>query len=292
MLEPHNVIAIVYDYDHTLSPRYMQEDTIFRRFKIDPQTFWSQCTALIKEKGYEQELAYMKRLLEHEHTSTLSNQALRAMGGDLSFFPGVPDCFQELNDIVQQPQYAEYDIHLEHYVVSSGLKAILEGSQISGHVKAMFGCEFDEEDGRISFPKRTISHTQKTQFLFRVNKGLLNMDQDVNDHMPEAARRVPFENMMYVGDGPTDVPCFTLMKKNGGFAVAVYNPEDRSRDSFNKSYQLARHADRVHFMAPADYRSGSHLRLILERHITEIADGIWKRRRDGIEGRRIPAPLP
>ena len=97
--------------------------------------------------------------------------------------------------------------------------------------------------------------------------------------MPEEVRRIPFTHMVYVGDGPTDVPCFTLMKKNGGFAVAVYNPEDQSRRSFEKSYQLARHANRVHFMAPADYRSGSHLRLILEQHLLEIADGILERQR-------------
>ena len=290
MLEPQNIIAVVYDYDHTLSPHYMQEDTIFPRMGIHPQDFWAQCVALIKEKGYDQELAYMKRLLEHEKASALSNEALRDMGKDLTYFPGVPDFFGELNLIVQQPRYAEGDIHLEHYVVSSGLKAILDGSQVAPWTKAIFGCEFDEEDGHISFPKRTISHTQKTQFLFRVNKGLLNMDQDVNDHMPEEVRRIPFPNMMYVGDGPTDVPCFTVMKKNGGLAVAVYNSEDSSRRSFNKCYELTKHANRVHFMAPADYRPGSHLRLILERYITEIADGILERRRKGVESMRVPAP--
>ena len=214
------------------------------------------------------------------------------MGPDLTFFPGVPDFFEELNAIVQQPQYAECDIHLEHYVVTSGLKAILDGSHIAKHVKAIFGCEFDEDQGHIHFPKRTISHTQKTQFLFRVNKGLINLDQDVNDHMPEEARRVPFWHMIYVGDGPTDVPCFTVIKKNGGLAVAVYNPHDTTRKSFRKCYDLAHHADRVHFMAPADYQTGSQLRLILEQHLTEMADRMVERRRQGVEETRIPAPPP
>jgi hypothetical protein len=110
--------------------------------------------------------------------------------------------------------------------------------------------------------------------------------------MPEESRRVPFRQMIYVGDGPTDVPCFTVMKKNGGFALAVYNPEDQTRRSFEKCYQLTFHADRVHFMAPADYRAGSHLRLILEKHITEVADRIVDSRLQGIEGTRVPAPLP
>ena len=292
MHPPQNIIAIVYDFDHTLSPHYMQDQTILRQAGINPQEFWSTCTALIKEKGYDQELAYMKRMLEHERIKAFSNHDLQEMGADLTFFPGVPECFDELQNVVKIGKYEEVGIRLEHYVVSSGLKAILEGSRIAKHVKRIFGCEFDEEHGQISFPRRTISHTQKTQFLFRVNKGLLDLDQDVNDHMPEEVRRVPFTHMVYVGDGPTDVPCFTLMKKNGGFAIAVYNPDDQSRRSFEKCYQLARHADRVHFMAPADYRPGSHLRLILEEHIIEIADRILEGQRQSIEGTRVPAPPP
>ena len=292
MSEPQNILAIVYDFDHTLSPHYMQDHTILRRAGVDPSEFWPSCTTLIKERGYDQELAYMKRMLDYDGIRKLSNADLQAMGPDLTFFPGVPDFFEELNAIVQQTRYAEWDIHLEHYVVSSGLKAILDGSNIAKHVKAIFGCEFDEDQGHIHFPKRTISHTQKTQFLFRVNKGLINLDQDVNDHMPEEARRVPFRHMIYVGDGPTDVPCFTVIKKNGGLAVAVYNPHDTTRKSFRKCYDLAHHADRVHFMAPADYQTGSQLRLILEQHLTEMADRMVERRRQGVEETRIPAPPP
>lgn len=292
MSEPQNIIAVVYDFDHTLSPHYMQDQTILHHVKIDPKEFWQSCTALITEQGYDHELAYMKRMLEHEAIRSLSNQDLQRMGTQLTFFPGVPECFGELNEVVQQPKYEEYDIHLEHYVVSSGLKAILDGSHIAKWTKAIWGCEFAEEHGHISFPKRTISHTQKTQYLFRVNKNLLNLDQDVNDHMPEESRRVPFRHMIYVGDGPTDVPCFAVIKKNGGLAVAVYNPDDPTRRSFQKCYNLTRHTDRVHFMAPADYQGGSHLRLILEQHLTEIADSIVERRRQGIEGSLVPAPLP
>lgn len=292
MTHPHNIIAIVYDFDLTLSPDYMQNHTILRHAGIDPTEFWPSCTALINEKGYDQELAYMKRMLEVESIRALSNTDLEAFGRDLTFFPGVPDFFEELNTLLNKPQYEEEGIRLEHYVVTSGLKAILDGSHIKHCVKAIFGCEFDEEDGHISFPKRTISHTQKTQFLFRVNKGLTDLKDDVNDHMPEESRRVPFQQMIYVGDGPTDVPCFTVMKKNGGLALAVYNPKDETRRSFEKCHQLTFHAGRVHFMAPADYEPGSHLRLILEKHIAEVADSIVARRRQGLEGTRIAAPAP
>ncbi len=292
MSEPRNIIAIVYDFDHTLSPGFMQDQTILPHAGIDPGAFWASCTALVTQEGYDQELAYMKRLLDYEPIRALSNHDLQQMGARLTFFPGVPECFGELNALIRQPKYQERNIRLEHYVVSSGLKAILDGSAIAKWAKAMWGCEFAEADGHIDFPKRTISHTQKTQYLFRVNKALLDVAQDVNDHMPEEKRPVPFAHMMYVGDGPTDVPCFTVIKKNGGLAVAVYNPEDTTRRSFKKCYDLMMHANRVHCMAPADYRTGSQLRLILEQRLTEIADGIVERHRQDSEAIRVPAPPP
>ncbi len=292
MSEPHNSIAIVYDFDHTLSPGFMQDCTILAHARIDPDTFWKSCTALITQEGYDQELAYMKRLLDYEAIRSLSNEDLRRMGTRLTFFPGVPECFEELNAVVRQPRYQEQHIQLDHYVVSSGLQAILEGSEIAKWTRAMWGCEFAETDGHLSFPKRTVSHTQKTQYLFRVNKALLDVAQDVNDHMPEAKRPVPFQHMIYVGDGPTDVPCFTVIKKNGGLAVAVYNPDDPTRRSFAKCYDLMLHADRVHCMAPADYRHGSLLRLIMEKRLTEIADGIVEQHRQNVAAFRVPAPPP
>lgn len=291
MSAPQNVIAIVYDYDQTLSPNYMQDEALFPHFGINPKSFWERCNELVTSDGYDNELAYMKAILDYLGMDRPTNAQLRDLGTKMNFYPGLPEMFEEFRSGLLMPEHEAHGIAVEHYIISSGLKVLIEGSRLAPYVRAIFGCEFAEDtNGRITFPRRVISHTQKTQYLFRINKGMLDMSQDVNDHMPPELRPVPFTNMVYVGDGPTDVPCFTVMRRNGGQAIAVYNPEDPTRTSFRKCYQLCVHADRVKNIAPSDYRRGSHLRLLLEEMVHEVADRIVHRRRSDIEAGTVKAP--
>jgi hypothetical protein len=218
----------------------------------------------------------MKVLLDTLDMDRPTNAELKSLGTKLNFYKGLPEMFEQFREGLLTAEQVAHGIKVEHYIISSGMKVLLEGSRLAPYVRAIFGCEFaEDEQGRITFPKRVISHTQKTQYLFRINKGMLDMSQDVNDHMDPEIRPIPFPNMIYLGDGPTDVPCFTVMRKNGGEAIAVYNPDDPERVGFRKCYQLSTHADRVKHIAPSDYRPNTHLRMLLE------ADGPGNRRPHG-----------
>jgi hypothetical protein len=286
-----NTIAIVYDYDQTLSPSYMQDDVIFPAFGINAEKFWQRSAVLVKDEGYDHELAYMKCLLDYLAMDRPTNQQLKQLGAKMKLYKGLPEMFEEFKGDLLGEHHTAAGIVVEHFIVSSGLRILIEGSRLRPFLKGVFGCEFAEDsEGRITFPKRVISHTQKTQYLFRINKGLLDMSQDVNDHMPVEIRPVPFPNMIYIGDGPTDVPCFTIMRKNGGNAIAVYNPDDPSRSSFKKCFALSAYADRIRHIAPSDYRRGSHLRLLLEEMVRSIADQIIANRKTAGESGLIHAP--
>lgn len=290
MPQPQNVIAIVYDYDRTLSPRSMQDDVIFERIGVDSVEFWPRVAQLAADKAYESELGWIRLLLDNPGFRRLSNRDLEVMGRGLSFYPGVPEVFGELGKVLEDDRYLSHGITLEHYVVTSGLKAILAGSVLNGHVERIFGCELDEDnEGKVYWPKRIISHTAKTQYLFRITKGLQYVDLtlDVNDHMPEAERRIPFRNMLYIGDGPTDVPCFAVTTSRGGKALAVYDPA--SKDSF-ETCMFLREAHRVKEIAEADYRRDTHLRRLMEYLVTQMADRIVLQQQSEHESRTIHAP--
>lgn len=288
---PQTEIAVIFDFDITLSPNYMQEP-IFKKYGIGAAEFWSRSDAL-KKRGYDDEHAYLKVLIDYARGKSISNLDLRELGSQLQFFDGFPDILPVMRAAAADPSFAVGYLKpsVEFYVISSGLQEMIEGSSVRQYLRQLWGCTLDEdENGHIAFPKETISHTTKTQKLFLINKGLLEEDvrDRVNDYFPVERRPVPFENMIYLGDGPSDVPSFTLVRKNGGRTIAVYHPGDQV--AFDKCYKLVVEADRTDLMCPADYRSGSHLSLALVHMVTDIAARITGRLNLAARAGVIPAP--
>ncbi|MFZ5802355.1 MAG: HAD family hydrolase [Candidatus Omnitrophota bacterium] len=270
MAAEQNIIALIYDFDKTLSPNNMQEDTIFPAYGIDKDRFWEKAMALVREKGYERTIAYLRLLVQGKPFAAkpLRRTELRALGKKVRYYPGVETFFGRMDRYIRHAPAAvtRWGIRLEHYIVSSGMKEILEGTKIAKYFKAIYACELDYEAGCAVFPKLIINDTNKTQFLFRINKGKLSLAEDINSHMPAEERRIPFENMIYLGDSETDVPSMTVMQKNGGHVIAVFDP---AFEAPPEARALVQHGRANHF-APADYTEDSLLDRILKNTLDKI----------------------
>ena len=268
------IIAIVYDFDGTLSPGNMQEETIFKAYGIDKKKFWARSQSLVIRRGYEKTLAYLKLLLDDPvfKKRPLTRRKLREFASHMPYYPGVDEgYFDQLDAFIRSlPEVRETGITLEHYIISSGLQDILDGVSIRKYFKKIYACEYDFQGGRPVFPKLVINDTNKTQFLFRINKGKLKLSESINEHMPEAERRIPFRNMIYVGDGITDVPSMTVVQKAGGNAIAVYNPARRVPRAVKA--MVAEH--RAEHFAPADFRPQSLFVKILHQTLKKIIASI------------------
>ena len=214
------VIAIMYDFDKTLSPKDMQEYSFIPQIGMQPKDFWAESNRLSSKM--DSILAYMYLMIDKanaNHTPIRRADFVK-LGKDIEFFPGVAQWFSMINVFAK-----ESGAKVEHYIISSGLKEIIEGTEIAKAFKEIYACEFyyDQNDVAV-WPQMAVNYTTKTQFLFRINKGVSDLSDNVtlNKYVPEDERRIPFRNMIYVGDGLTDVPCMKLVKTNGGKSIAVY----------------------------------------------------------------------
>ena len=263
-MEKRPILAIMYDFDHTLSPRDMQEYGFIPDLGMEADAFWNKCVTAMKQNQMDQILAYMYMMLEEAKGKLIVNRSmLRALGKDVQLFDGVSDWFARVNDYAESKGLVP-----EHYIISSGLKEIIEGTPIAKEFKEIYAASFCyDEHGVACWPAMAVNYTSKTQFLFRVNKGVLDVSDDktLNDSMPDDSKRVPFTNMIYVGDGLSDVPCMKMMRAYGGQAIAVYQQENRQgvEDLLAKG--------RVDFIFPADYRAGTDLDATVRNIIRKMA---------------------
>mgnify|MGYP000986076981 FL=1 len=271
-------IALVYDFDGTLCPRPMQEYAFLPKLGIEPESFWRESNLIAKAEKADPLITYMHLLYKKAKAKgvVINRQDLVDQGKSVELFPGVESWFDAISSYVRTHAHSQ-DVVLRHYLISSGLTEIIEGTNIYKRFHNVFASEYWFEAYEMPYPKRVITDTGKTQYLFRINKGVENLGESINHHMPEAQRPIPFSNMIYFGDGDTDVPSMAVMRKNGGYAVAVH-PPGKNR---GKCVDLFK-AGRCDFFAPADYRRGSDLFkrtcLIIDRILADIRvqEEMWR----------------
>lgn len=277
------IIAVVWDFDKTLIPGYMQRP-LFEHFTVDESKFWgevNQQEEIYRHQGCEQVsdvLAYLNHVILYARNGRfkgLNNQLLHDLGEQLIFYPGLPDFFAQLkNKVADNLRWKEHDIVLEHYIVSTGFTRTIRGSAIAPHVDGVWGCEFLEnqaDEPILDQVGYVLDHTTKTRAVFEINKGVNKNAIDVNAAFPENERRIPFNNMIYIADGPSDVPVFSVVKKMGGRTYGVYNPEQEKEFLQIKKLQ---DQGRVQSFGPADYREGSQTWMWLWSSVNDIANRI------------------
>jgi hypothetical protein len=299
-LHTQTVIAFIWDFDRTLIPDNMQ-GPIFQEYGVDEATFWREVDGLV---AYHRALgatmgrglAYLVHVLSYVQQGIfkgLSNAKLRELGAKLEFSPGIPEFFEESRNHVKEIEdFSKEDISVEHYVVSTGIRPMIEGSAIAPYVDGIWANSFIEDlappgfldqlpvpgnTGEIRYVSDYIGHTSKTRALFEINKGVnVTPTVDVNARMSESQRRVPLRNMVYIADGPSDVPMFSILNKAGGKTLGVYNLEPRNNHRQVKELQ---EQGRIQGMAEADYRPGKAAHLWLMDSLDQIAYEIVENRR-------------
>ena len=268
MPKKHVPLAIVYDFDGTLAPGNMQEHRFLRDIGIKPDKFWPEVARLTKEHQADYVLVYMEQMLRKARAAGVSvkKEDFEKRGKSIQLFQGVEGWFDRITDYGRS-----HGVRVEHYLVSSGNAEIVAGTQIASKFAHIYASKFKfDENGAAAWPALAVNYTTKTQFLFRINKGAHDLSDHsrVNAFVEKHLRPVPFENMVFIGDGPTDVPCFRLVKDQGGLSIAVFKPKTSGAREKAEKLKLE---GRVHSITPADYTENSKLDRIITAHIDVIA---------------------
>ncbi|MCQ2184454.1 MAG: haloacid dehalogenase-like hydrolase [Bacteroidales bacterium] len=264
----HPIVALVYDFDGTLSPGNMQEFGFIQAIGKSIPQFWEQSDSIAKGQDASNILSYMKLMFDEAQKNgmRLRKSDFRRFGSQVELYPGVREWFSAVNDYGNR-----HGVVVEHYINSSGLSEMIEGTPIASEFKKIFASSFlYDECGEAIWPGVAVDYTAKTQFLFKINKGILSVRDNklVNESQAEDKKRIPFPHMIYFGDGDTDVPCMKIVKMFGGHSIAVYNPENETKHA--KAATLLKQ-ERVNFVTPTDYRVGGRTYEIVTSLIDFIA---------------------
>ena len=269
-------IALIYDFDGTLAPGNMQEYDFIPAVGKSNKEFWTEANTLAEEQDADMVLTYMARMIQEAKSKGLSlrREAFQESGRRVTLFNGVREWFSRINRYGE-----ERGIRILHYINSSGLKEIIEGTEIAHEFRKIYACSFlydvdacsflYDVDGIAYWPAVAVNYTNKTQFIFKINKGVESVFDSklVNRYIPENERPVPFRRMIYVGDGTTDIPCMRLVKSSGGHSIAVYNPAQKGA---RKELASLIHDNRVSHVCPADYSEGSEMDILVKTIIDKI----------------------
>ena len=264
--EERPVLALCYDFDRTLSPDDMQAQGFIQSVGEDVKEFWKQSNELSEKNDMDMNLAYMLTMVKKAKGKFyVTKKALAEYGAKIKLYDGVEGWFGRINE------YGESrGIIVEHYIISSGLKEMIEGTAIAGEFKKIYASAFMyDEYGVPEWPAQTINYTNKTQFLFRIEKGCLNINdhEGVNEYIPPENIRVPLRNIVYFGDSDTDIPCMKLVNSYGGHSIGVY---DKASGNKEKVYRLIKN-NRIRYFAPADYTEGSEIDCLVKAIINKTA---------------------
>lgn len=263
--ESRPVLAICYDFDKTLSPNDMQAQGYIQSVKYEVESFWKESNGLAESNDMDQNLAYMYTMIQKARGKFIFNRkTLMDYGAKVNLFPGVDTWFKRIRE------YGETKgVIVEHYIISSGLKEMIEGTKVANEFEKIYASSFYyDENGEAQWPAQVINYTSKTQFLFRIVKGTLDVnDSGVNDYFNPEDIRIPFRNMVYIGDSDTDIPCMKLVNSHSGHSIGVYNPETRDR---RKVYKMMEDK-RIKYFAPADYTDNSELDKLVKAIIDQTA---------------------